>query len=212
MASLAFRLPRYRSSRMEERDEVGLSNGLAVTMFGGELLATEVSVVPGKGKLVLTGKLGEVMQESAQAAMSYVRSRADALGLERDFYQKVDVHVHFPEGAVPKDGPSAGITMVTSLVSALLRLPVRRDVAMTGVVTLRGRWLPIVTRRDVLTVLSDVGTLGDAAALLGVRPTRVANWAARHEDFPSPVGRVGRWSVYMLSAIEAWAESSDRIA
>ena len=128
-------VPRYRSSRIEERDEVGLSNGLAVTMFGGELLATEVSVVPGKGKLVLTGKLGEVMQESAQAAMSYVRSRADALGLERDFYQKVDVHVHFPEGAVPKDGPSAGITMVTSLVSALLRLPVRRDVAMTGEVT-----------------------------------------------------------------------------
>ncbi|HNN98601.1 MAG TPA: endopeptidase La, partial [Pseudomonadota bacterium] len=127
--------PKYRSNKVEERDEVGLTNGLAVTMHGGELLVTEVSVVPGKGKLVLTGKLGEVMQESAQAAMSYVRSRVDALGLERDFYQKVDLHVHFPEGAVPKDGPSAGITMVTSLVSALLRIPVRHDVAMTGEVT-----------------------------------------------------------------------------
>ena len=135
--------PKYRSGKMEEKDEVGLCNGLAVTMHGGELLVTEVSVVPGKGKLVLTGKLGEVMQESAQAAMSYVRSRVDALGLERDFYQKVDLHVHFPEGAVPKDGPSAGITMVTSLVSALLRLAVRRDVAMTGEVTLRGRVLAI---------------------------------------------------------------------
>jgi ATP-dependent Lon protease len=141
---------KYRSNRVEERDEVGLTNGLAVTMFGGELLVTEVSVVPGKGKLVLTGKLGEVMQESAQAAMSYVRSRVDALGLERDFYQKVDLHVHFPEGAVPKDGPSAGITMVTSLVSALLRIPVRRDVAMTGEVTLRGRVLPIGGLKDKL--------------------------------------------------------------
>ncbi len=141
-------VPKFRSGRIEERDEVGLCNGLAVTMFGGELLATEVSVVPGKGKLVLTGKLGDVMQESAQAAMSYVRSRADALGLERDFYQKVDLHVHFPEGAVPKDGPSAGITMVTSLVSALLRLPVRRDIAMTGEVTLRGRVLPIGGLKD----------------------------------------------------------------
>ena len=141
-------VPKYRTGKIEERDEVGLCNGLAVTMTGGELLATEVSVVPGKGKLVLTGKLGEVMQESAQAAMSYVRSRCDALGLERDFYQKVDLHVHFPEGAVPKDGPSAGITMVTSLVSALLRIPVRRDVAMTGEVTLRGRVLPIGGLKD----------------------------------------------------------------
>ena len=149
--------PKYRSGRMEEKDEVGLCNGLAVTMHGGELLVTEVSVVPGKGKLVLTGKLGEVMQESAQAAMSYVRSRVDALGLERDFYQKVDLHVHFPEGAVPKDGPSAGITMVTSLVSALLRLPVRRDVAMTGEVTLRGRVLPIGGLKDKILAAHRAG-------------------------------------------------------
>ena len=149
--------PKYRSGKMEEKDEVGLCNGLAVTMHGGELLVTEVSVVPGKGKLVLTGKLGEVMQESAQAAMSYVRSRVDALGLERDFYQKVDLHVHFPEGAVPKDGPSAGITMVTSLVSALLRIPVRRDVAMTGEVTLRGRVLPIGGLKDKILAAHRAG-------------------------------------------------------
>ncbi|MCS6914650.1 MAG: endopeptidase La [Myxococcales bacterium] len=150
-------VPKYRQGRPEERDEVGLSNGLAVTMTGGELLATEVSVMPGKGKLVLTGKLGDVMQESAQAAMSYVRSRCDALGLERDFYQKVDLHVHFPEGAVPKDGPSAGITMVTSLVSALLRIPVRRDVAMTGEVTLRGRVLPIGGLKDKILAAHRAG-------------------------------------------------------
>jgi ATP-dependent Lon protease len=149
--------PKYRSNKVEERDEVGLTNGLAVTMHGGELLVTEVSVVPGKGKLVLTGKLGEVMQESAQAAMSYVRSRVDALGLERDFYQKVDLHVHFPEGAVPKDGPSAGITMVTSLVSALLRIPVRHDVAMTGEVTLRGRVLPIGGLKDKILAAHRAG-------------------------------------------------------
>jgi ATP-dependent Lon protease len=135
--------PRFHANRTEEKDEIGLTNGLAVTMMGGDLLATEVTVMPGKGKLVLTGKLGEVMQESAQAAMSYVRSRAISLGLDRDFNQRADIHVHFPEGAIPKDGPSAGVTMATSIVSALLRIPVRRDVAMTGEITLRGRVLPI---------------------------------------------------------------------
>jgi ATP-dependent Lon protease len=134
---------RYRYGKQEGVDEIGLVNGLAVTMYGGDLLATEVSIVAGKGKLVLTGKLGDVMQESAQAAISYVRSRAPSLGLERDFYSRADIHVHLPEGAIPKDGPSAGITMCTGLVSALLRVPVRKDVAMTGEITLRGRVLAI---------------------------------------------------------------------
>jgi ATP-dependent Lon protease len=136
-------VPKYRVGRKEEQDAIGLTAGLAVTSFGGELLANEVAVVPGKGKLIVTGKLGSVMQESAQAAMSYVRARSAVFGLEPDFYSKIDVHIHFPEGAIPKDGPSAGVTMVTSLVSALLKLPVRRDVAMTGEITLRGRVLEI---------------------------------------------------------------------
>jgi ATP-dependent Lon protease len=134
---------RFRYGKQEGQDEIGLVNGLAVTMHGGDLLVTEVSIVAGKGKLVLTGKLGDVMQESAQAAISYVRSRAPSLGLDRDFYSRADIHVHLPEGAIPKDGPSAGITMCTGLVSALLRVPVRKDVAMTGEITLRGRVLAI---------------------------------------------------------------------
>jgi len=134
---------RYRHGQQAGSNEIGLVNGLAVTSHGGDLLATEVSIVAGKGKLVLTGKLGDVMQESAHAAMSYVRSRAPSFGLERDFYSRADIHVHLPEGAISKDGPSAGITICTGFVSALLRVPVRRDVAMTGEITLRGRVLPI---------------------------------------------------------------------
>jgi ATP-dependent Lon protease len=136
-------IPKYRLGKKEEHDEIGLTNGLSVTSNGGgELLACEVSVVSGKGKLVITGLLEKGMEESAQAAMSYVRSRAAVLGLEPDFYQRVDVHVHFPE-FIRKDGPSAGVTMATSLASALIRVPVRRDLAMTGELTLRGRVMPI---------------------------------------------------------------------
>jgi ATP-dependent Lon protease len=134
---------RFRTEQVEEKDQIGMVTGLAWTQVGGELLFIETLILPGKGKLMVTGKLGDVMQESAQAALSYVRSRAANLMIEEDFYKKYDLHIHIPEGAIPKDGPSAGISMCSSLVSALTKRKVHRDIAMTGEITLRGRVLPI---------------------------------------------------------------------
>jgi len=136
-------VPKFKHGEIEEQDQIGLVTGLAWTQVGGELLSVETLIMPGKGKQILTGKLGDVMKESAQAALSYIRSRSDDLMLEDDFYEKYDVHIHVPEGAIPKDGPSAGISMCTSLVSSLTQRPVYRNVAMTGEITLRGRVLPV---------------------------------------------------------------------
>ena len=140
----------YRFGEKENKPQVGVCTGLAWTQVGGELLMVETALMPGTGRIVITGKLGEVMTESAQAAFSYIRSRSDVFGLKDQFHRKLDVHVHVPEGATPKDGPSAGITLATSMISALLGIPIRNDIAMTGEITLRGRVLPIGGLREKL--------------------------------------------------------------
>ncbi|MDX1583950.1 MAG: endopeptidase La, partial [Thermoanaerobaculia bacterium] len=149
--------PRFRKRKLVDESEIGVATGLAWTEVGGEILHTEVVLSPGKGNLTLTGKLGDVMQESGRAALSYVRARSEMFGLDTDYFDKIDVHIHVPEGAIPKDGPSAGITMATALLSAVTKIPVHRDVAMTGEITLRGNVLPIGGLKDKILAASRAG-------------------------------------------------------
>jgi ATP-dependent Lon protease len=166
--------PRFLDVAVERKNRVGVATGLAWTETGGDVLTVEVTVLPGKGELILTGKLGEVMRESAQAALSYARARAAKLGLDKWFYRDIDIHVHVPEGAMPKDGPSAGITMAAALVSALTGIPTRPEVALTGEITLRGTVLPIgglnekavaARRAGVTTVVIPKGNEKDLSEL-----------------------------------------------
>jgi ATP-dependent Lon protease len=198
-------VPRFRYGRAETRDQVGQVTGLAWTEMGGDLLTVEAAIVPGRGKLIQTGHLGEVMQESIQAALTVVRSRADRLGIEPTFYQKQDFHIHVPEGATPKDGPSAGVAMCTALVSALSRIPVRSGVAMTGEITLRGEVLPIgglkekllaAHRGGITTVLIPKENIKDLVEIpetikegLEIRPVNWIDevWTLALTDLPVPV-------------------------
>ncbi|GAB4245565.1 MAG: endopeptidase La [Deltaproteobacteria bacterium] len=182
---------RFRYGEAEEKQSVGVATGLAWTEVGGELLLIEVAIMPGKGNVKVTGKLGEVMQESASAALSYIRTRAELMGIEKDFYQKNDIHIHVPEGATPKDGPSAGITMATALASALLRVPARNDLAMTGEITLRGRVLPIggvkekllaAHRGGIKTVILPLENEKDLAEVPSKIKSRLEFHFVRHMD------------------------------